>query len=94
MRCASGCRVRFFLANRLVAEEAIGRTGNLAFQGGPGRNRLVVTDIAVSVIRDLVCQFCWSWLVCVGHRRYRGAIVARLQVAYATCLNRLCVRYR
>ena len=45
---------RFFLADRLVAEEAIGRTGNLALQCGPRRNRLVVTEIAVSVIGDLV----------------------------------------
>jgi hypothetical protein len=67
---------RFFLADRFVAEEAIGRTGNLAFQCGPGRNRLVVTDIAVSVISDLVRQFCWGRLVWIRHSGHRGAVVA------------------
>ena len=77
-----------------MAEEAIGRTGNLAFQCGPGRNRLVVTDIAVSVIGDLVRQFCWGRLVWVRDSGNRGTIVARLQMADATCLHRLCVRRR
>ena len=76
--------LRFLLADRFVAEETIGRTGNLAFQCGPGLNRAIVTDIAVSVIGDLIGQFRWGRLVWVRHSGNRGAVVARLQMACAT----------